>query len=73
MRKMRTKIGAMIASAMLAVAMMAMPAGAATAYTGVAGGEFTFDKYLISRTSISKFSSEVMTSKYEQLYKSCLR
>lgn len=33
----------------------------------------TFDKDLISRTSISKFSSEVMTSKYEQLYKSCLR
>ena len=53
MRKLRTKIGAMIASAMLAVAMMAMPAGAATTYTPVQGGTFEFDKYLVMKTDAS--------------------
>ena len=48
MRKLRTKIGAMIASATLAVAMMAMPASAGTTYTPVTGDDtFTFNKYLI--------------------------
>ena len=53
MRKLRTKIGAMIASAMLAVALMAMPAGAATTYTPVQGGTFEFDKYLVMKTDAS--------------------
>lgn len=48
MRKLKTKIGAMIASAMLAVAMMAMPASAGNSYgTGVAGGTTKFNKYLV--------------------------
>ncbi len=48
MRKMKTKIGAMIASATLAVAMMAMPASAGTTYTAVNGDNTcTFNKYLI--------------------------
>ncbi|MBR0145125.1 MAG: QVPTGV class sortase B protein-sorting domain-containing protein [Eubacterium sp.] len=48
MRKMKAKIGAMIASAMLAAAMMAMPVGAAEDYTPVAGdNDVTFNKYLI--------------------------
>ena len=52
MRKLRTKIGAMIASAMLAVAMMAMPAGAATAYTAIDGSTIncTVDKYLVVKS-----------------------
>ena len=48
MRKLRTKIGAMIASAMLAVAMMAMPVSAAKTYgDGVSATEVSFNKYLV--------------------------
>lgn len=48
MRKLRTKIGAMIASAMLAVALMAMPVSAGTTYEPVSGDDdVTFTKYLV--------------------------
>ena len=52
MRKLRTKIGAMIASATLAVAMMAMPAGATAAYSPIDGKTITctVDKYLVVKS-----------------------
>ena len=62
MRKLRTRIGAMIASVTLAVAMMAMPAGATSSYTGIAGTTTSFKKYLVADEGVT---IPAMTFEYE--------